>query len=79
MTQTNLPKFEDGGEEQREKATVFIVAGWLFILFGIMVMLFFHPTSPKFSNVNIRNIGLLLGAVGVVLNIWGHRVRRSAP
>ncbi len=70
---------DDGGEDRRERGMVLVVTGWLFILFGIMVALFFHPSSPKFGNVNIRNLALMLGAIGVVLNIWGRRVRRSAP
>ena len=78
MTVTNLKRVVDTEDEQ-EKGTVFVVAGWLFILFGIMVALFFHPSSPKFGNPNIRNLALLLGAIGVGLNLWGRKVRRGAP
>ncbi len=66
-------------EDRQERGMVLVVTGWLFILFGIMVALFFHPSSPKFGNVNIRNLALLLMVIGVVLKIWGGRVRRSAP
>jgi len=86
MTQANLHRFSEDekpevtdGEEKRERAMVFIVAGWLFILFGVMVALFFHPSSPKFNNVNIRNLALLLAAVGIGLKLWGNKLRRSAP
>ncbi len=86
MTVTNLQNKIDAeknkpvdSEDQKERGTVLVVTGWLFILFGIMVALYFHPSSPRFSNTNIRNLALLLGAVGVVLNLWGRAVRRSAP
>jgi len=89
MTQANLHKFieeekklqavEVDGEDRREKGTVLIVTGWLFLLFGVMVALFFHPSSPRFGNVNIRNLALVLALIGVALKMWGNRVRRSAP
>lgn len=91
MTVANLHKFieeekkqskepiEVDAEERRENGMVFVVAGWLFILFGVMVALFFHPSSPKFSNVNIRNLALGLAVIGIVLRFWGNKVRRSAP
>jgi hypothetical protein len=58
---------------------VFVVTGWLFLLFGVMVALFFHPSSPRFGNVNIRNLALGLALVGILLKLWGNKVRRSAP
>lgn len=85
MTVTNLQREIEreqqapvDAEERQERGTVLVVTGWLFILFGMMVILFFHPSSPRFGNLNIRNLALLLGAVGVVLNLWGRKVRRSA-
>lgn len=66
-------------EERREKGTVLVVVGWLFLLFGIMVALFFHPSSPRFGNVNIRNLALGLALIGIALKYWGRRVQRSAP
>jgi hypothetical protein len=91
MTQANLYKFveeekkqaqkpvEVNSEERRESGMVFIVTGWLFLLFGVMVALFFHPSSPRFGNVNIRNLALGLALVGILLKLWGNKVRRSAP
>jgi hypothetical protein len=90
MTQANLHKFieeekkqpqavAEDGEERRERGTVFIVVGWLFLLFGVMVALFFHPSSPRFGNINIRNLALGLALVGICLKLWGNKVRRSAP
>ena len=90
MTQANLHKFIEeekqnqqqkpiDAEGERERGTAFVVAGWLFILFGVMVALFFHPSSPKFGNVNIRNLALLLAAVGIGLRLWGNKVRRTVP
>ena len=88
MTQANLHKFieeektqqlvVEDAEERREKGTAFIVVGWLFMLFGVMVALFFHPSSPRFSNVNIRNLALGLALVGIALKYWGRRIQRSA-
>ena len=86
MTQANLHKFIEeekkkevvDAEERRERGTAFIVAGWLFLLFGVMVALFFHPSSPRFGNVNIRNLALVLAAIGIGLKLWGNKVRRSA-
>ena len=90
MTQANLYKFVDeekqkqqkeaeGAEERRERGTAIVVVGWLFLLFGVMVALFYHPSSPVFKNVNIRNLALGLAAIGIALKLWGNRVRRSAP
>ena len=87
MTQANLHKFieeekkqeVESTEERREKGTVLVVVGWLFLLFGVMVALFFHPSSPRFGNVNIRNLALGLALVGIALKYWGRRVQRSAP
>jgi hypothetical protein len=86
MTIANLHKFteqekrnETDAEGRRENGMVLVVTGWLLILFGIMVALFFHPSSPRFSNTNIRNLALLLAAVGIAVRMWGNRVRRSAP
>ncbi len=84
MTLTNVGREvqaekKPDSEDVQERGTVLVVTGWLFILFGIMVFLFFHPSSPKFGNVNIRNLALFLGAIGVVLNLWGRKIRRSAP
>ena len=86
MTQANLHKFIEeekkkevvDAEERRERGTAIIVAGWLFLLFGVMVALFFHPSSPRFGNVNIRNLALVLAAIGIGLKLWGNKVRRSA-
>jgi len=89
MTQANLHKFieeekkqqqaaGEDSEERRERGTAFIVVGWLFLLFGVMVALFFHPSSPRFGNVNIRNLALVLAAIGIGLKMWGNKVRRSA-
>ena len=86
MTQANLHKFVEeekqkqavDSEERRERGTAIVVAGWLFLLFGVMVALFFHPSSPRFGNVNIRNLALVLAAIGIGLKMWGNKVRRSA-
>lgn len=88
MTQANLYKFVEeekkrkegeDSEDRRERGNVLVVVGWLFLLFGLMVALFFHPSSPRFGNVNIRNLALGLAAIGIVLKLWGNKVRRSAP
>lgn len=88
MTQANLYKFVEeekkrkeveDSEDRRERGNVLVVVGWLFLLFGLMVALFFHPSSPRFANVNIRNLALGLAAIGIVLKLWGNKVRRSAP
>jgi hypothetical protein len=91
MTQANFYKFveeekkqaqkpvEVNSEERLESRMVFVVTGWLFLLFGVMVALFFHPSSPRFGNVNIRNLALGLALVGILLKLWGNKVRRSAP
>jgi hypothetical protein len=86
VTQANLHKFIEEEnqkqvvdvEERRERGTAFIVVGWLFLLFGVMVALFFHPSSPRFENVNIRNLALVLALIGIGLKMWGNKVRRSA-
>jgi hypothetical protein len=86
VTQANLHKFIEEEkqkqvvdvEERRERGTAFIVVGWLFLLFGVMVALFFHPSSPRFGNVNIRNLALVLALIGIGLKMWGNKVRRSA-
>ncbi len=64
-------------EESRETGTAFIIAGWLFLLFGLMVILFFHPSSPRWNIPGIRNISIVLVIVGLILNFWGYRLRKN--
>jgi len=62
-------------EENRESGRAFMVVGWILVLFALLVF-FFEPAALKLGQ---SRFGIIAGAmviVGVLLNIYGYRLRR---
>ena len=64
-------------EETRESGRALMVIGWLLVLFALLVV-FFEPAAFKLGQLRF---GLIAGAMvvaGVLLNIFGYRMRRQS-
>ncbi len=64
-------------EEKRETARAFIVIGWILVLFAFLVM-FFEPAAIRLGQMRF---GITAGAMivaGLLLNIYGYRLRRRS-
>lgn len=62
-------------EESRETGRAFVVVGWILVLFALLVM-FFEPAAVKLGQ---NRFGIIAGAlviVGLLLSIYGYRLRR---
>jgi len=64
-------------EESRESGRACMVVGWLLVLFALLV-LFFEPAAFRLGQMRF---GLIAGALvvgGLLLNIFGYRLRRRS-
>ena len=64
-------------EETRESGRALMVIGWLLVLFALLVV-FFEPAAFRLGQ---SRFGLIAGAMvvaGVLLNIFGYRLRRQS-
>jgi len=64
-------------EETRERGRSFMVIGWILVLFALVVV-FFEPAAMKLGQ---SRFGIIAGAmviVGVLLNIYGYRLKRRS-
>lgn len=61
-------------EEKRENGSALMIIGWVLVLFAFLVM-FFHPAARKLGETRFDVIAGVLVAVGLVLNIFGARLR----
>jgi NADH:ubiquinone oxidoreductase subunit 3 (subunit A) len=62
-------------EETRESGRAYMVIGWLLVLFALLVV-FFEPAALRLGQ---SRFGIIAGAmviIGVLLNIYGYRLRR---
>jgi NADH:ubiquinone oxidoreductase subunit 3 (subunit A) len=64
-------------EESRESGRAFMVVGWVLVLFALLVM-FFEPAALKIGQVRFGVIAGAMVVVGLLLNIYGYRLRRSS-
>jgi len=62
-------------EEKRENGSVFMVIGWVMMLFAFLVM-FFHPAAMKLGETRFAVTAGCLGLAGLVLSLLGVVVRR---
>ena len=65
-------------EETRERGRAYMAIGWILVLFALLVV-FFEPAALKLGQ---SRFGLIAGAlviVGLLLNIYGYRLRRRSP
>jgi len=64
-------------EEKRESGRAYIVIGWVLVLFALLVV-FFQPAAFKLGQIRFGVIAGVLVIVGLLLNIYGYRLRRSS-
>ena len=62
-------------EETRESGRAYMVIGWLLVLFALLVV-FFEPAALKLGQSRFGIIAGVMVIVGVLLNIYGYRLRR---
>jgi NADH:ubiquinone oxidoreductase subunit 3 (subunit A) len=64
-------------EESRESGRAFMVVGWVVVLFALLVM-FFAPAAIKLGQLRFELIAGAMVVVGLLLNIYGYRLRRRS-
>ena len=64
-------------EESRESGRAFMVIGWLLVLFALLVV-FFEPAALRLGQSRFGVIAGTLVIVGLLLNIYGYRLRRRS-
>jgi NADH:ubiquinone oxidoreductase subunit 3 (subunit A) len=64
-------------EESRESGRAFMVVGWVLVLFALLVV-FFEPAAAKLGQIRFGVIAGALVIVGLLLNIYGYRLRRRS-
>jgi NADH:ubiquinone oxidoreductase subunit 3 (subunit A) len=64
-------------EESRETGTAYMVVGWVLVLFALLVM-FFEPAALKLGQLRFGIIAAALVVVGLLLNIYGYRLKRRS-
>jgi hypothetical protein len=64
-------------EVRSERGKAVVVIGWLLWGFALLY-LFFRPAEIRRGGTGILYVVLALGAVGLLLNIIGWRMRRRA-
>jgi len=64
-------------EERRESGRAYMVVGWVLVLFALLVV-FFAPAGLKLGQTRFGVIAAVLVIVGLLLNVYGYRLRRSS-
>jgi NADH:ubiquinone oxidoreductase subunit 3 (subunit A) len=64
-------------EESRETGTAYMVVGWVLVLFALLVM-FFEPAALKLGQMRFGVIAVALVVAGLLLNIYGYRLKRRS-
>jgi len=64
-------------EEKRESGRAYMVVGWILVLFALLVV-FFEPAAFRLGQIRFGVIAVVLVIVGLLLNIYGYRLRRSS-
>jgi NADH:ubiquinone oxidoreductase subunit 3 (subunit A) len=62
-------------EESRESGRALMVIGWVLVLFALLVV-FFEPAAAKLGQMRFGFIAGAMVIVGLLLNIYGYRLRR---
>ena len=62
-------------EESRESGRAYMVIGWILVLFALLVV-FFEPAAIKLGQMRFGIIAVAMVLVGVLMNIYGYRLRR---
>ncbi len=64
-------------EESRESGRAYMVVGWVVVLFALLVM-FFEPAAVRLGQSRFGVIAGAMVVVGLLLNIYGYRLRRRS-
>ena len=64
-------------EESRETGRAFMVVGWILVLFALLVV-FFEPAAFRLGQMRFGIIAVAMVLAGVLLNIYGYRLRRRS-
>jgi NADH:ubiquinone oxidoreductase subunit 3 (subunit A) len=64
-------------EENRESGRAYMVVGWILVLFALLVM-FFEPAALKLGQTRFGVMAVALVVIGLLLNIYGYRLRRRS-
>lgn len=64
-------------EESRESGRAFMVIGWILVLFALLVA-FFEPAAFRLGQTRFGIIAIAMVLAGVLLNIYGYRLRRRS-
>jgi uncharacterized membrane protein len=64
-------------EETRESGRALMVIGWILVLFALLVV-FFEPAAFRLGQMRFGFIAGGMVLVGLLLNIYGFRSRRSS-
>jgi NADH:ubiquinone oxidoreductase subunit 3 (subunit A) len=64
-------------EENRESGRAYMVIGWILVLFALLVV-FFAPAAFKLGQMRFGIIAVGMVLIGVLLNIYGYRLRRRS-
>ena len=64
-------------EETRESGRAFMVMGWIVVLFALLVM-FFESAAAKLGERRSEVVAGVVVVVGLLLNIYGFRLRRRS-
>ena len=63
-------------EDKRENGSAMMAIGWVMMLFAFLVF-FFHPAALKLGETRFAWIAGCLAVAGLLLSIWGVRIRRQ--
>ena len=64
-------------EESRESGRAFMVIGWILVLFALLVV-FFAPAALKLGESRFAIIAGAMVIVGLLLSIYGYRLRKRS-
>jgi NADH:ubiquinone oxidoreductase subunit 3 (subunit A) len=64
-------------EEDRERGRAYMVIGWLLVLFALLVV-FFEPAALRLGQSRFGIVAGVMVIVGLLLNIYGYRLRRRS-
>jgi len=62
-------------EQKYENGSAMMAIGWVMMLFASLVM-FFHPAAIKLGETRFAWIAAVVGLSGLLLSVYGVRIRR---
>lgn len=77
MVSRKLEAVMPSQEESRETGKALMVVGWVLVLFALLVI-FFEPAAVKLGQMRFGAIAVALVVIGLLLNLYGYRLRRRS-